>query len=154
MFPHYVGEFIGAFADECSMVSRSLEKMLLIAIGLTSVVIVGIPVLFHTLNTISAASNFTMANDFADRVHNATGRVDSGTTDSVSIEISVPDYVTITVSNDTMTILYEPTDGSSQEWTREYSHEIVLTAPNDSGSHLLAIDLIGDKIHLEFIALN
>ncbi len=136
------------------MVSRSLEKMLLIAVGLTSVVLVGVPVLFHTLNTISSASNLTMAKDFADRVHNATARVDSGITESVSIEIFVPDFVSITVSNDSMTIVYEPTDGRSNEWTREYSHELVLIAPNDSGSHLLSIDLFGNKIHIEFIALS
>jgi len=136
------------------MVSRSLEKMLLIAVGLTSVVIVGVPVLFHTLNTISAVSDLTMANDFADRVHNATASVDSGTTESVTIEIPVPDYVSITISNDSMTILYEATDGSAKEWTREYSHELVLIAPSDSGPNILSIDLIGNKIHLEFTALS
>ena len=136
------------------MVSRSLEKMLLIAVGLTSVVIVGVPVLFHTLNTISAASNLSMANDFADRVHNATGRVDSGSTESVSIEILVPDYVSVTVSNDSMTILYESTDGSVREWTRGYSHELVLTPPNNSGSHLLSIGLVEEKIYVEFMALS
>ena len=79
------------------MVSRSLEKMLLIAVGLTTAVMVGVPVLLVAMDTISNASQLESAQSFAIIMHNVTGQVDSGQTNDTSMEIRVPDYVSMRV---------------------------------------------------------
>ena len=94
-----------------SMVSRSLEKMLLIAVGLTMVVMVGVPVLLYSMEAISNASQLEAAQSFADALQDMVAEVDTGQTNNTSLEINLPDYVTIR-SDDTQLIVEYHREGS------------------------------------------
>ncbi|MFW9845954.1 MAG: hypothetical protein ACFFD6_04350 [Candidatus Thorarchaeota archaeon] len=89
------------------MVSRSLEKMILIAIGLSTAVIIGIPVLMYSIDTLSNASQADLALRFADRLHNVTESVDDGIANNTVIEISVPEGVTVTSDGTSLTVSLE-----------------------------------------------
>ena len=132
------------------MVSRSLEKMLLIAIGLTTVVMVGVPVLLYAMDTLSSASQLEMAQNFANNVHNATGRVDLGQANNTLLQIIVPQYVTISASGTTLTITYAKEGSDTFSWSNSYTHPINLAAPPDAGLFIMSISLVGGEVQLAF----
>ena len=132
------------------MVSRSLEKMVLIAIGLTTVVIIGVPVLMYTMDTLNNASQFETAATLAQRIHNYTQRVDAGENDSIVIEITIPSYLEIQASNNTLSIFYIKDGNQEAEWSETYLHPITLIPPTQSGIYTLSITLQDDELSLNF----
>ena len=72
------------------MVSRSLEKMMLIAIGLTTAVIIGVPVLLYAIDTMTTTQQIQYAHQTADTIFNATQQVDSGDVGELTIQVYVP----------------------------------------------------------------
>ncbi|MFW9847518.1 MAG: hypothetical protein ACFFF4_00150 [Candidatus Thorarchaeota archaeon] len=153
--PSTVSEyFIGYVAAIWSMVSRSLEKMMLIAIGLTMVVIVGVPVLLYTMDILSSASELEMAQNFADRVHNATSRVDQGLVNDTHIEISVPQYVEISAVGNTLTIMYEKEGADSISWSNTYTRQITLVSPPGFGLYMLYIHIDSGELVVAFVAVT
>jgi len=135
------------------MVSRSLEKMLLIAVGLTTAVMVGVPVLLFTMDTISSASQLELAQSFASTLHNVTGQVDSGQTNDTSIEIRVPDYVSISVEGNRLIVDYQREGTDVISWENSYSHSIDLTAPDSAGLFLMRVQLAEVEIRITFTSL-
>ncbi len=135
------------------MVSRSMEKMMLIAIGLTTVVIVGVPILAYTIETFSNISSFESAQTFAERVHNLTATVDGGNETELSVEIRVPKYVEITSSNNILSIAYVKEGIQDGFWSDSYLHEIVLIPPSDSGIYTLTVELVADQILVTFTSI-
>jgi hypothetical protein len=145
------GPFIGGIAEQRNMVSRSLEKMILIAIGLSTAVIIGVPVLLYTMDTLGNAFQLEMAEQFAERLHNLTESVDNGIANNTSVLISVPEGVSISSNGATLTVAFEKLGVASQYWGETYGHSIELNPPVESGSHSLLIQLIGDEIHISFV---
>ncbi|MHA2042596.1 MAG: hypothetical protein ACW975_12125 [Candidatus Thorarchaeota archaeon] len=144
------GPFIGGIAKQSNMVSRSLEKMILIAIGLSTAVIIGVPVLLFTIDTLGNASQLEMAEQFAERLHNLTERVDNGTANNTSVLINVPDGVSVTSNGATLTVAFEKLGVASQYWGETYGHSIILVPPVESRTYSLLIQLIGNEIHISF----
>ncbi|NWF96654.1 MAG: hypothetical protein HXY34_10990 [Candidatus Thorarchaeota archaeon] len=136
-----------------AMVSRSLEKMMLIAVGLTTVIVVGVPILLHTVDMLNGATQLEMASAFAGRVHDATLRVDNGSAASYSIQVSVPAGVTVTALGHTLSITYSRDGGTPVVWSKEYDHEVALIAPTAEGPHVLSVTLSGVYVHVEFTRL-
>lgn len=134
------------------MVSRSLEKLMLIAIGLTTVVLVGIPILLFAVDTLGTATQLEMAQNFSERVHNETQLVDTGTNNTL-IEINIPTGVTVTVEGSTLTVSFQSSGGQITTWEESYSHPISLQSPSSSGPHLMQIAMIADVIELTFTEL-
>ncbi|MGY5861014.1 MAG: hypothetical protein RTU09_01375 [Candidatus Thorarchaeota archaeon] len=134
------------------MVSRSLEKLMLIAIGLTTVVLVGIPVLLFAVDTLGNATQFELAQNFSERVHNETLLVDTGTNNTL-IEINVPTGVIISAEGSTLTISFQSSGGLITNWEVDYTHTISLQAPNEPGPHLMHIAMVADIIELTFTEL-
>jgi hypothetical protein len=132
------------------MVSRSLEKMILIAVGLSTAVIIGVPVLLYTIDTLGNASQLEMAEQFAERLHNLTERVDTGTVNNTSVDINVPEGVSVTSNDGTLTVVFEKLGVPSQYWGETYGHSIVLQPPLGPGAYSLVIQLIGSDIHISF----
>ena len=132
------------------MVSRSLEKMILIAIGLSTAVIIGVPVLLYTINTLGNASQLEMAEQFAERLHNLTESVDSGLANNTSILISVPEGVAITSNGAALTVAFEKLGMASQYWDQTYEHIIDLVPPTGSGTYSLLIRLIENEVYITF----
>ncbi|MDF1539117.1 MAG: hypothetical protein P1Q69_09445 [Candidatus Thorarchaeota archaeon] len=132
------------------MVSRSLEKMLLIAIGLTTVVMVGVPVLLYTMNIISNASQLEVAQDFAEELHNATAQVDQGSLSDFSSITVIPQYVEVSAVGNSLTVSFQVEGGEMYTWTEVYAHSILLTAPEGSGTHIVEINLDEDILEITF----
>ncbi|MFX0045917.1 MAG: hypothetical protein ACFE8Z_08720 [Candidatus Hermodarchaeota archaeon] len=132
------------------MVSRSLEKMLLIAIGLSTAVLVGVPVLMYAMDTLGAASQAEKAGLFADRVHNVTRSVDIGTANNVAIEINVPESVVVTSSGTTLTITFERKGTETRTWSDVYNHSIVLVGPTGAGTYIMYVQLDSATIEITF----
>jgi len=133
------------------MVSRSLEKMLLIAIGLTTVVMVGVPVLLYTMNIITNASQLETAQEFADELHNATGRVDVGQTNHTSMQISVPQFVTVSASGNTLTIIYAKEGLDTFTWSNTYTHPISLDTPPGFGLYTFVVSMQEGELLIVFV---
>ncbi len=132
------------------MVSRSLEKMLLIAIGLTTVVMVGVPVLLYSMTIISNASQLEVAQEFAEELHNATAQVDQGALSDFSSIVVVPQSVEVSALGNSLTVLFQTEGGESYTWTEVYNHSIFLGGPSGTGTHLLEISLNEDILEITF----
>ncbi|UCH04847.1 MAG: hypothetical protein JSW05_01435 [Candidatus Thorarchaeota archaeon] len=132
------------------MVSRSLEKMLLIAIGLSTAVLVGVPILMYAMDTLGAASQVERASLFADRVHNVTRSIDIGTANNVAIEINVPEGVVITSDGTTLTITFEREGMETRTWSVVYNHSIVLVGPMGAGNYIVYVQLSSATIEITF----
>ncbi|MHA2378651.1 MAG: hypothetical protein ACXADO_03225 [Candidatus Thorarchaeota archaeon] len=135
------------------MVSRSLEKMLLVAIGLSTAVLVGVPVLMYAMDTLGAASQVERAGQFADRVHNVTGNVDDGLLNTTAIEINVPEGVAISSDGTYLTIVFEREGLDTRTWSNIYDHLIVLIGPTGSGTYIMSVQLDSGTIEITFAAV-
>ncbi len=134
------------------MVSRSLEKLMLIAIGLTTVVLVGIPILLFAVDTLGNATQLELAQNFSERVHNETQLVDTGANNTI-IEINIPTGVTVSAEGSTLTVSFQSSGGLITTWEEGYSHPISLQSPSRSGPHLMHIAMVAGIIELIFTEL-
>ncbi|MFQ5831106.1 MAG: hypothetical protein ACE5H4_00180 [Candidatus Thorarchaeota archaeon] len=132
------------------MVSRSLEKMMLIAIGLTTAVIVGVPILMYAIDTLGTTSQLERARQVAESIHNGTAKVDDGFVNSTVIEITVPEGVTVVADNSTLTIFFEKESMEPRSWSEIYDHEIMLHGPVGSGPYVVNIVLVSSTIEMSF----
>ena len=150
-------DFIGRIAESKYMVSRSLEKMMLIAIGLSTAVIVGVPVLMYAIDTLNTTTQLQEVQFEAQRIHNATMIVDSGLTNTTSTTISINPGVTVTAAGNTLTVLYTTDSGSPRTWTQSYVHEISVDQPvsahQDTTLYTMEVVLVDSVIHISFFAV-
>ena len=77
---------------------------MLIAIGLSTAVIVGVPVLMYAIDTISTTSELQEVQSAADMIHNATISVDSGVTNATTITVWINPGVTVNSAGNTLTV--------------------------------------------------
>lgn len=147
-------DFIGTIAESKAMVSRSLEKMLLIAIGLSTAVIIGVPVLLYAIETINTTTQLQEAQLAAELIHNATNTVDTGISNSTAITIWIPRGAVVSAVGNTLTVSFAEI---TESWTETYNHEISVDDPpfNPEGQLLYTIEvvMIGDVIHIAFDAV-
>ncbi len=136
------------------MVSRSLEKMMMVAIGLSTVVLVGAPVLMYSVEILTAASELEVAHAFSSRLHNVTSQVDAGIVNEVNIELVVPPHVTITASGTILTVTYQPDTREPVEWTNSYNHTLHVDPPTKKGTHALRVRLQDDVLYITFTAIS
>jgi hypothetical protein len=132
------------------MVSRSLEKMMLIAIGLSTAVIVGVPVLMYAIDTITTTSYLEDAQMVADQIHNTTRQVDIGTIPDATIQVHIPVGITMSAEGNTLTILFNYQGVEPQTWIETYDNQIVISPPTEAGNYLMHIDLSAGVIHITF----
>ena len=146
--------FIGEDVTQKSMVSRSLEKMMLIAIGLSTAVIVGVPILLYSMNTLQNASHLEIAQVFAVKLHNETERVDNGATNETSFQVNVPSGISMNAVGTTLTITLEYEGIQTTTWSETYDHTIVLNAPETSGIYIVTVRIVSDVIEISFSLLT
>lgn len=132
------------------MVSRSLEKMLLIAIGLSTAVIVGVPILMVAIQTLQGTSQVEMARAFAEKTHDLVQSVDTGEFDDDSIQVDVPDSVTIDASGASLRIFCYIEGELVESWEETYTHDIDLSGPSGPGLYTVRARLVGEIIELSF----
>ncbi len=137
------------------MVSRSLEKMMLIAIGLSTVVIIGVPVLMYAIDTINTTSELQDAVSVAEKIHNATRDVDTGALNTTAFTFWVNPGISVTASGNTLTVLFDNGRTSPSTWPASYNHEIIIddTILSHTTRVLYSAEftLIGDTIHIIFL---
>jgi len=138
-----------------SMVSRSLEKMMLIAIGLSTVVIIGVPVLMYAIDTISTTTQLQEAVLVAGQIHNATRDVDTGVLNTTSITFWVNPGLSVTANEKTLTVLFIDNGTPANTWAATYSHDIIINEPilSHTGRVLYSAEftLVDDSIHITFL---
>lgn len=127
--------------------------MLLIAVGLTMCVMVGVPVLLFSMDAISNASQLESAQSFANTVHNVTLQVDTGQTNDTSIEIHVPEGVSIRLEGSQLIIEYQKEGTEPVSWDESYSHTLDVDPPTTAGLHLMTVRLVGNEIMITFTSL-
>jgi hypothetical protein len=113
-------------------------------------VMVGVPVLQYAMNTINAASDFELARDFAERIHNSTSRVDMGEVTEIHVQIVVPIGTGLNSSGHTLNIVYQAGGSDPVTWSEDYAHEIELIGPSGSGICTLSISISDSVLHIEF----
>jgi hypothetical protein len=136
------------------MVSRSLEKMMLIAIGLSTVVIVGVPVLMYAIDTINTTTQLQEAQQAAELMFNATALVDDGVTNTTSINVWLNPGVSLMASGNTLTVLYAESPGLQKAWDQTYNHEVSIDTPSLSHSettlYRMEVVMVAGVIHISF----
>lgn len=139
------------------MVSRSLEKMMLIAIGLSTAVIVGVPVLMYAIDTINTTSQLQEALLVAEQIHNATRDVDNLVSNTTAINIWANPGLTVTADGNTLTVSFSNDGATPRTWSATYNHD--LSIDNAISPHLnktlysMEIVLVDDVIHISFLAV-
>jgi hypothetical protein len=129
------------------MVSRSLEKMMLIAIGLSTVVIIGVPVLLFAIDTMSYSSHLQDAHTAATDIFDAANRVDGGDLTNLTIQVHIPTGMLMTVNGYTLGI--SVLIGEQQtEWTETFEHQIVITPPTEAGYYSMTFTMVSDVIYI------
>jgi hypothetical protein len=129
------------------MVSRSLEKMMLIAVGLSTAVIIGVPVLLYAIDTISYSTHLQDAQIAAQDIFAGANLVDSGEQVNVTIQVHIPTGVTMTAIGNTITISVL-VDGQQTEWSETFSHQIAMNSPNEPGIYSVTFTLVSNVIHI------
>ncbi|MGD9395363.1 MAG: hypothetical protein PVJ05_02950 [Candidatus Thorarchaeota archaeon] len=136
------------------MVSRSLEKMILIAIGLSTVVIVGVPVLMYSIDTINTTSQLQEVQLMAELIHNATRDVDTGVSNSTSADVWVNPGFSVTATAKTLTVLFSKNGGSTRTWQGTYIHDISIDNPISTHTskvlYSMEVVLVDDVLHISF----
>lgn len=128
--------------------SRSLEKMMLIAIGLTTVVLVGVPVLMFAIDTLNTSTRLGMANEAAEGILNGIRCVDTGETNETIIHIRIPAGMTISAEGSTLTILFVAPDGRDTTWSETFTHLVLISPITEAGEYSLLIQMDAGAIQI------
>lgn len=130
---------------------------MLIAIGLTTVVIVGVPVLMYAIDTINTTSQLQEVQYAASQMHNATRDVDTGVSNSTSITVWIHPGVTLTAVGHTLTVSYSDNGATPRAWPSTYNHDITIDqlfqSHNDSTLYTMEVVLVDNVIHISFFAV-
>ncbi len=132
------------------MVSRSLEKMILIAVGLTMAVTIGVPVLLYSIDLVNQAGRIESGRFVAERMQDAIELVDGGAANMTTLDITLPPQTSVSASGHTFTVTLEQTGGEPIRWTREFNHTLVLTPPTGAASYRVTIGMEGSTIMIVF----
>ena len=136
------------------MVSRSLEKMMLIAIGLSTAVIVGVPVLMYAMDTINTTSQLQDIQLAAEQIHNATLDVDTGVTNSTTITVWINPGVTVTAGGYQLIVQFSSDGFPVRTWAEFYYHDVTIDQPILSNTatvpYTIEIVLVNNFIHISF----
>ena len=140
------------------MVSRSLEKMMLIAIGLTMAVIIGVPVLLYAIDTMTTTQQIQYAQHTSDAIFNATRHVDNGDSNELTIQVYIPSEFTVKTdeSGSGLVVTFNPYPSQTERviaWTDSFDHQIVVNFPSESGDYYLTFALVSDVIHITYSIL-
>ena len=144
-----VEEFIGTNDRQKCMVSRSLEKMMLIAVGLSTAVIIGVPVLLYAIDTMSYSTHLQSAQLAADSIFNATEQLDTGASDNLTIRVHIPTGILMVADGSALTISVL-INGQTTSWSDSYNHQIIINPPTEAGIYDMEFTLVSDVIHITY----
>ena len=131
------------------MVSRSLEKMLLIAVGLSTAVIIGVPVLLYAIDTMSYSTHLQDAHLAADGIFDATEQLDTGELNTTTIRVHIPTGMSMIADGSTLT-LSVLINGQTTSWSDSYTHQIVINPPTEAGNYDMEFTMTSNVIHITY----
>jgi hypothetical protein len=121
--------------------------MMLIAIGLSTVVIIGVPVLLFAIDTMSYTSHLQDAQVAATDILGAASRVDDGELTDLTIQVHIPTGMSMTVNGYTLAISVAIGEQLT-EWTATYNHQIIINPPTEAGYYSMTFTMVSDVIHI------
>ncbi|MGY5881366.1 MAG: hypothetical protein RTV31_14025 [Candidatus Thorarchaeota archaeon] len=135
------------------MVSRSLEKMMLIAVGLSTAVIIGVPVLLYAIDTMSYSTHLQSAQLAADDIFSATEQLDTGELNSTTIRVHIPTGMSMIADGSTLTISVL-INGQTTSWSDSYTHQIVINPPTEAGIYDMEFSMVSNVIHITYTFIS
>ncbi|TFG27282.1 hypothetical protein EU527_18700 [Candidatus Thorarchaeota archaeon] len=137
------------------MVSRSLEKMMLIAVGLSTAVIIGVPVLLVAIDTMTTTQQVQYAQQASEKIFNATRQVDDGVSSDITIEVYIPDNFEMSTDStgSVLTITVDtgrPPPDTYLTWLEDFDHQIVVNCPSKAGYYYFTFTMVSDVIHITY----
>jgi hypothetical protein len=131
--------------------------MMLIAIGLSTAVIVGVPVLMYAIDTLNTTSQMQEAQLAAEQILNATRNVDQGITNSTSITAWIGPGVTVTAGSYQLLVEFNGEGLPTRTWSELYYHSVVIDNPlvtdSSTAPYTVEIVLVDSIIHISFFAV-
>ena len=131
------------------MVSRSLEKMMLIAVGLSMAVIIGVPVLLYAIDLMSDTTHLQDAQNAADDIFEVVNQLDTGILNSTTIQVHIPTGMLMEASGSSLTISVL-INGVTTTWSHSYTHQIMINPPTEAGLYNLHFEMISNVIHITY----
>ena len=131
------------------MVSRSLEKMMLIAVGLSTAVIIGVPVLLYAIDTMSYSTHLQGAQIAAEDIFTATERLDTGELNNLTIRVHLPAGMLMIADGSSLTISVL-INGQTTSWSESYTHQIIINPPTEAGYYDIEFTMVSDVIHITY----
>jgi len=129
------------------MVSRSLEKMMLIAVGLSTAVIIGVPVLLYAINTMSYTTHLQDAQMAAEDIFEAASRIDSGELMNLTIQVHIPTGVSMNANGSLLTIILL-IDSQQTMWSETFDHQVYIIPPTAEGHYNMMFTMVSNVIHI------
>jgi len=135
------------------MVSRSLEKMMLIAVGLSTAVIIGVPVLLYAIDTMTYSTHLQDAQFAANNILHATEQLDTGELNSTTIRVYIPTGMSMVVDGSTLTISVL-INSQTTSWSDSYTHQIVINPPTEAGNYDMEFTMVSNVIHITYTLVS
>jgi len=127
---------------------------MLIAVGLSTVVIIGVPVLMYAIDTINTTSQLQEVQLAAEQIHNATRDVDSGVTNSTTVDVWIHPGVIISANTNTLVVSFDNGETAPKTWSISYNHNISIDVNIKERSYRtqyrMGVQMIGSIIHITF----
>ena len=128
---------------------------MLIAIGLSTAVIVGVPILMYAIDTLSLTSQLQEAQLAAEQIHNVTRNVDTGMSNTTSVTIWINPGLSVTANGNILVVTYNEEGATTKTWSAGYNHDIVIDNPISTTSsrvlYSMEASLVGEVIHIAFL---
>lgn len=124
---------------------------MLIAIGLTTVVLVGVPVLLYSMDILSATADIDSARIAAEKIHNETTLVDNGLSDTDGVNVYLPRGFEAWIDGADFIMQIRLANGATHTWARIFNHSVsIVEPPQGEGEYWVEIMLVGDTIEIAF----
>jgi len=121
--------------------------MMLIAVGLSTAVIIGVPVLLYAIDTMSYTTHLQDAQNAADDIFDAVSQLDTGALNSTTVRVHIPTGMSMVASESSLTISVFINEVSTV-WSNSYSHQIVINPPTEAGLYDIQFEMVSNVIHI------
>ena len=122
---------------------------MLIAVGLSTAVIIGVPVLLYAIDTMSYSTHLQTAQIAAGDIFNATERVDIGEADYLTIQVYIPTGMSMNADGSTLTISILINDQYTS-WSESYDHQIVIDNSPSGGDCVMIFRMESNVIYINY----
>ena len=122
---------------------------MLIAVGLSTAVLIGVPVLLFAIDTMSSSAHLQDAQIAAEDIFAAAEQLDTGALNSTTIRVHIPTGVSMIADGSTLTISVL-INGQTTNWSDSYTHQIVINPPTEAGIYDIEFTMISNVIHITY----